>query len=108
MEGVARHVRDDADGAALLQQVEASGLPLHTWCRQNGVVAHSLYWYRRKQRRLQAAPVTALVEVKVKDLVRAVPATYEVVLDNGRVVRVGSDFEDDVVLRLVGLLERAC
>jgi hypothetical protein len=55
MEGVARHVRDDAGGAALLLQVWARGLPLHTWCRQNAVVPHSLYWYRLKQRRLQAA-----------------------------------------------------
>ncbi len=107
MNGVARHVRDDADGAALLREVEASGLPLHTWCRRNGVVPHSLYWYRRKHRRLEG-PVTALVEVKVKELVSASPATYEVVLDNGRVVRVRSDFVDDVVLRLVAVLERAC
>lgn len=109
MDVAARHVRDDADGAELLRQVTESGLPLHTWCRANGIVPHSLYWYRRKQRRLGAAGlVMALVEVKVKGLVAATPATYDVVLDNGRIVRVGSEFDDDVVLRLVTLLERAC
>jgi hypothetical protein len=68
-----------------------------------------LYCYRRKQRRLDAAaPATALVEVKVKELVPASRTTYDIVLDNGRVVRVCSDFEDGVVVRLVTLLERAC
>ena len=108
-----RSVRGEADATDLLAAVSASGLPLATWCGEHGVNAHSLYWWRSKMHDRDvhksggSQPLPRLVEVRVAAPPVAGPARYEVVLPNEVVVRVGADFDAEVLRRLVGAV-RAC
>ena len=78
------------------------GGPLAAFCRERGVPYYALYKWRRRMK----PQLPVLLEVKVAQPIRA--ATYEVVVANGRLVRVGDDFDSDVLVRLLGAVERAC
>lgn len=93
---------DEAHARELLAAWRATNQPLTVFCRARNVSYHSLYRWRR----VLDAKVPVLLEVKVAAPAR--PATYEVILAGGRVVRVGDDFHDDTLARLVAALERAC
>jgi len=110
-----RLVRGEEDARELLARFDESGLNLTRWCRENGIEGHSLYWWKQKLRCEPAAEVPQLLEVRVQDLrpepvvLEAVGApTYDVVLANGRVLRVRGDFEARDVHRLIAVLEARC
>jgi hypothetical protein len=98
-----RRLGSTREARRVLAAVERSGLTVSAWARQHGYRAETLYRWRH---RLEAE--TALVEVRVKDD-KPAPRRwrYEVRVAGGRVLRVGDDFDDATVVRLVLLLEAA-
>jgi hypothetical protein len=110
-----RKVTDESDARGLLEAVGASGKPLSTWCRENGINACSLYVWRAKvhDRDVHGSavarplPLPRLVEVQVPLGAAAGSDRYEVVLPNDLVVRVGGDFDVGVLRRLVEAV-RSC
>jgi hypothetical protein len=86
----------------LLEAWRVAGGPLAGFCRDRGVPYSALYKWRRRMK----SQLPVLLEVKVVQPARA--ATYEVVVADGRLVRVGDDFDGDVLVRLVATVERSC
>jgi hypothetical protein len=87
-----------------------SGLTAREYAAQIGVNANTLANWHYKLRREAVTPAASLqfVEVTSGGAVAATPAThdpYEVVLTNGRAVRVPSQFDADGLRRLLDVLE---
>jgi hypothetical protein len=83
-----------------------SGLSVRAFCRAEGVNESQFYWWRRRLG--QADPETpAFVPVHVVAEPAAAPAArgIEVVLANGRCLRVGPGFDPHTLVTLVDLLE---
>ena len=101
-----RHrTRDEADGIAA--DYEASGLGREEFCEQRGValktLARYLTRYRRERSGKDGVPRWIPVEVTAK---RRDSAVLSVVLDGGRRIEVGRDFDGETLRRLVVALER--
>jgi hypothetical protein len=99
-------IRDEAHAREVAAEIEASGLSVYQWCRAKDYATDSVYRWRQKLRGVTSDKKVALVEVRVARVVH--PPSYEVVVANGRSLRLGPDFVDDQVARLVEILERAC
>lgn len=100
-------IRDDAHAREVIAEIEASGLSVYQWCRSQDYATDSVYRWRQKLRGVKPdKKVARLVEVRVARVMQ--PPSYEVVVANGRALRLGPDFVDDQVARLVEILERAC
>src|SRR3954471_4883239 len=88
-----------------------SGLSVRAFCRAEGVNEPKFYWWRRELlRRDQPQPQPdsqpAFLAVRVVDDKPESPALgVEVVLANGRLVRVTAGFDTQTLLRVVELLE---
>ena len=90
----------------VLARWRRSGLSARAFCRDEGVNEAQFYWWRRKLG--QAGPKTpAFVPVHVVTEPDGHPATrgIEVVLANGRCLRVGPGFDPHTLVTLVDLLE---
>ena len=90
--------------AAILECYHQSGLTQQAFAREAGIGASTLQLWLRRAR--GAAPLS-LIEVEVDG--GAVPGTgfavrYEVTLPGGVRLRLGADFEDGQLRRLLGLL----
>lgn len=100
-------VHDERRARELVAEWKASGMSVAAFCRVRRIASWSFYpWCRERP-----AMVPALIEVKVATLEpqrQASNATYELELANGRTLRIGDDFRDETLVRLVGVLERAC
>jgi len=94
----------------VLARWERSGLSVRAFCRAEGVSEPMFYWWRRElPRRDQAKPAFLPVHV----LTEAEPPArgLEVVLANGRCLRVGVGFDPQTLVQVVALLEdggRSC
>lgn len=105
--------RED-DGRIALEVWQQSGVSLAAFARQHGLGLHRLRWWRDRLRRGNAsAPLSpaAIVPVTVVGAPRPVAtlgATMEVVLESGRIVRVGVEFDAEALARLVRALEASC
>jgi hypothetical protein len=87
-----------------------SGLTVRVFCRTEGVNEPMFYWWRRElQRRDQAKPTFLPVHVLV-DEAESPAQGLEVVLANGRCLRVGVGFDPHTLVQVVELLEggRSC
>lgn len=90
-----------------------SGMSIRAYCRREGLNEGAFYqWRRRLSGRTgdtpDAAPGAAFAEVRLagqENSGRDGADFMEVVLRNGRVLRVGRDFDGDAVARLVTVLE---
>src|ERR1700760_1985324 len=90
----------------VLARWQRSGLSVRAFCRAEGVNEPQFYWWRRHLGR--GEPVTsAFVPVHVLTEPAGEPATrgIEVVLANGRCLRVGPGFDPHTLVALVDLLE---
>jgi len=85
--------------ARRVQEWQESGLSAAEYARRKRLRARSLTWWRWK---LEGEAATAFVELHV-DEVRGEP--IEVVLGNGRVVRVPSVFDDTLLARVLSVAE---
>jgi hypothetical protein len=104
-----------------ISQWSKSGLTQAEYCRQNNLSAAAFHWWKREFRRKfnaqKAIPAkrqqrnsssTAMQFVEVHSVRPAHSGrgeTYEVVLSRGRAIRVGRDFDSDVLKRLIAVVE---
>ena len=95
----------------VLDRWNRSGLSGRAFCLAEGVSVPSFYWWRRElQRRDQ--PKSAFLPVHVlADKAESPAGSIEVVLANGRCLRVGAGFDPRTLVQVVELLEaggRSC
>ena len=99
----------------LVSQWSASGLSQAEFCRRRGLQAVTFSWWKRK---LGKAPSPAFVEVDPDsgDVRASSPIAgagdpgiemYEVLLGNGRLIRVPPSFDDGALTRLIAVVESA-
>ena len=92
-----------------INQWRASGLSVRAFCAQRGLSSASFYHWRRVLAR-RAAEEPAFVPVQVvADAVPTQPSALEVVLTDGRAVRIAPGFDAATLRRLLAVLEgRPC
>jgi len=89
----------------MLARWKHSGLSVRTFCRAEGLNQGTFYWWRRElKRRDQPKPAFLPVRV-VAERTASATAGVEVVLGNGRCVRVAVGFDPETLVRTVELLE---
>jgi transposase len=79
---------------------------MRSFCRAEGVSEPSFYWWRRKfdqadHKRPAFLPVHIVTEESKEPATRGI----EIVLTNGRCLRVGPGFDPDTLVKVVDLLE---
>jgi len=101
-----RYWREE-DARAVLAVYRASGQALKTFCRAHAVGVRRLRWWRERLPREDAAAESAprFVPVHVAPVAPSGgPASFEVVLPGGSVIRIGVDFDGAVLRRLLVVL----
>ena len=83
-----------------------SGLPVRAFCQAEGVSEPSFYWWRRKFDRVDhKTPAFLPVHVVTEEVKEPATVGIEIVLANGRCLRVGPGFDPDTLVKVVDLLE---
>jgi hypothetical protein len=92
-----------------INQWRASSLSVRAFCARHGLASASFYaWRRVLQRRAAEKPAFAPVQV-VADAVPAQASALEVLLTDGRTVRVAPGFDAATLRQLLAVLEgRPC
>ena len=107
-----------------ISQWSKSGLTQAEYCRRNKLSAAAFHWWKRHLRgkvkaqdkpsankRQRNGPSNTMQFVEVHGVPPAHAGrgeTYEVVLSRDRAIRVGSDFDSDVLKRLIAAVESSC
>jgi transposase-like protein len=94
----------------VLARWKRSGLSVRTSCRAEGLNQGTFYWWRREwNRRDQPKPAFFAVRI-LPERAESPSGSIEVVLANGRSVRVRAGFDPQTPVRVVELLEggRSC
>jgi hypothetical protein len=103
--GRARDERKEQQWRRWINRWRASGLSGRAFCARHGLAAASFYQWRRVLER-RAAEAAAFVPVQVvADAGPAQVSALEVVLADGRAVRVGPGFDAATLRRLLAVLE---
>lgn len=89
----------EQEARSVLAKQRASGLSTLAFSRREGLGRERLYWWRKRLER-RGAPEATFVEVKHRSA-----EFVEVVLGAGRVLRVPSAIEPEVLRRLVEALD---
>jgi hypothetical protein len=107
--GRARDERTERQWQRWIDQWRTSGLSVRAFCARHGLTTASFYnWRRVLERRAAEQVVFAPVEV-VADTLPIRTSVLEVVLTDGRVVRVAPGFDAATLRQLLGVLEeRPC
>jgi hypothetical protein len=107
--GRTRDERKERQWRGWIGEWQASGLSARAFCERRGLTVASLYAWRRVLRR-RAAENAAFVPVQVvADAVPAHASALEVVLADGRTVRVTPGFDAATLRQLLAVLEgRPC
>lgn len=89
----------------VLARWKRSGLSVRTFCRAEGLNQGTFYWWRRELKR-RDQPKPAFLPVRIlPERVESSSGGIEVVLANGRSVRVRAGFDPQTLVRVVELLE---
>lgn len=94
-----------------ISQWSECGLTQAEYCRRNKLSAAAFNWWKRhlrKKSKTQKDSSTSMQFVEVHGVSPAhgsLGETYEVVLSRGRAIRVGRDFDSDVLKRLITAVE---
>lgn len=103
--GRARDERKEQECRRWIAQWRASGLSGRAFCERHGLATPSFYaWRRTLERRAAGAPVFVAVQV-VSDVVPSQANAVEVVLTDGRTVRVAPGFDAATLRRLLAVLQ---
>jgi hypothetical protein len=103
--GRARDERKEQQWRRWINQWRVSGLSVRGFCAQHGLASANFYHWRRVLER-RAADQPAFVPVQVvADAVPAQASALEVVLADGRAVRVAPGFDAATLRRLLAVLE---
>jgi hypothetical protein len=108
--GRARDERKEQQWRRCIEQWRASGLSVRTFCARHGLATASFYNWRRVLQRRAAEESAVFVPVQVvADAVPAQASALEVVLVDGRAVRVAPGFDAATLRQLLAVLEgRPC
>jgi hypothetical protein len=94
-----------------ISQWSESGLTQAEYCRRNKLSAAAFNWWKGQLRRKSKAQKNSPTSMQFVEVHGVPPAhagrreTYEVVLSQGRAIRVGSDFDLDALKRLIAAVE---
>ena len=94
-----------------ISQWSKSDLSQAEYCRQNKLSTAAFHWWKgqfRKKSKAQKKPSTSTQFVEVHSITPAHGSrgeTYEIALSQGRAIRVGRDFDSDVIRRLIAAVE---
>src|SRR5262245_9600257 len=103
--GRARDERKEQQWRRRINDWRASGLSVRAFCARHGPATASFYhWRRVLERRAAEAPAFVPVQV-VADAVPTQASTLEVVLLNGRTVRIATGFDAATLRQLLAVLE---
>src|SRR5579864_6337842 len=103
--GRARDERKERHWRRWIEQWRASGLSVRAFCARHGLAQASFYaWRRVLERRAAEQVVFAPVQV-VADALPTQTSALEVVLADGRVVRVAPGFDAATLRQLLAVLE---
>jgi hypothetical protein len=103
--GRARDERKERQWRRWINQWRASGLGVRDFCHRRGLASASFYhWRRVLQRRVAEQAAVVPVNVLV-DAVQAQASALEVVLPNGRAVRVAPGFDAATLRQLLTVLQ---
>jgi transposase len=107
--GRARDERKEQQWRRWIGEWQASGLSVRAFCQRHGLTVASFYTWRRVLQR-RAAEKTTFVPVQVvADAVPTQTSALEVVLSDGRTVRVAPGFDAATLRQLLAVLEgRPC
>jgi hypothetical protein len=107
--GRARDERKEQQWRRWIDQWRASGLSVRDFCARHDLATASFYaWRRVLERRAAEQPAFVPVQV-VADAVLTQARALEVVLTNGRTVRVAPGFDAATLRQLLAVLEgRPC
>ena len=107
--GRARDEQKERQWRQWITEWRASGLSVRAFCGRRGLATPSFYHWRRVLER-RAAEKAAFVPVQVvAEAVPAPAAALEVVLTDGRIVRVAPGFDAATLRQLLAVLEgRPC
>ena len=107
--GRARDERKERQWRRWIGEWQPSGLSVRAFCQRRGLTVASFYAWRRVLRQ-RAAEKAAFVPVQVMaDAVPAQTSALEVVLADGRAVRVAPGFDAATLRQLLAVLEgRPC
>ncbi len=92
----------------VLARWRRSGLSVRVFCRAEGINEPQFYWWRRKlsqPKPKEPAPAFVPVHVVHEPAADLETRSIEVVLANGRCLRVGPGFDPRTLVTLVDLLE---
>jgi transposase-like protein len=108
--GRARDEQKERHWQRRIEQWRASGLSVQAFCAQHGLAQASFYnWRRVLQRRAAEKPAVFVPVQVVADAVPAQASALEVVLTDGRTVRVAPGFDSATLRQLLAVLEgRPC
>jgi transposase len=91
---------------AVLDRWRQSGLSVRAFCQAEGLSQPTFYWWRREiLRRDTPKPAFLPVRVVREDAAQRAGRGIEVVLANGRCLRVGPGFDPQTLVQVVDLLE---
>ena len=107
--GRARDERKERQWRRWIGEWQASGLSVRAFCQRRGLTVASFYSWRRVLQR-RAAEKDAFVPVQVvADAVPTQTSALEVILTDGRAVRVAPGFDAATLRQLLSVLEgRPC
>jgi transposase-like protein len=94
------------DARTVLAALEASGLSVTAFAARHNIQAQRLFLWRRKFREVPR-PAPAFVEVTAPASTPSPLPRYELVLGDGRVLRVEGAFDPPAVRALIALLREA-
>ena len=110
-----RRHRPQAEIARLVDAYQESGLTQRAFAQRHGLAPATLsHWLQRRPPAKRSAPLPvrpafpALVPVAVVEARPASPAPFEVLLANGRAIRVAPGFDGAALRQLLGVVEDGC
>ena len=107
--GRARDERKDRQWRHWIGEWQASGLSVRAFCQRRGLTVASFYAWRRALQRRAAEKATFVPVQVLPDAVQTQTSALEVLLPDGRTVRVAPGFDAATLRRLLAVLEgRPC
>jgi hypothetical protein len=104
---MARQSKKELYWRGMVERWQRSGQTIRAFCDARGLSEPSFYAWKRtiaeRDQRQEAADMPAFLPVRVAP--SAASPTLEVVVGPGRVIRVPSDFDADMLRRLLAVLQ---
>ena len=91
----------------IVSDFHASGLSLGAFARSRRIPLSTLsHWIRREKKKEDPTP--SVVPVHVIDTKRTAQDGFEIVLTNGRVIRIAGEFDAEALVRVLAAAETRC